>query len=475
MIFASAARKFLVGGVIVFQVFGCSDPSATELGRADQLLYQRAFEVALWAMPATDSFATREAVVRDLRGRPNDIVINTRPMDSDIHLVALQTQTPYLQGAIDLTDGPVVVDIPAANGDSHLYGVISDAWQRPLEDTDIGLEGWDQGRGAKYLLLPPGYEGEIPDGYKVMRSRTFLLNFLIRSISTAGWDAAVAYGYTMRIYPLADAKKPGETNFLDMSSTVYHAAPVFDAGYFDLINMMIQEEPINDYDKNMLGMASYVGLEKGKPYEPDARTREMLDRVAANVQDYLLEMANGVSWVPHPTQPGWTRFNLYAEDIEQGKRYVYEDENGAIDYQRRAAIDYWAYCMPAVLGSGTMYNVALVDAEDNPIDSSTNYRIRIAKDFPARNFWSVFAYDSRTRTFIANQLKGRHLSSNDGLATNSDGSIDIYIGPTEPEGLVSNWIETIPDTDIFIGIRVYGPAEEMLDGTYRMPRFEAVE
>ncbi len=124
---------------------------------------------------------------------------------------------------------------------------------------------------------------------------------------------------------------------------------------------------------------------------------------------------------------------------------------------------------------GILHAGALVDADDNPIDSSKNYQIRIAEDFPARNFWSVFAYDSRTRTFIANQLKGRHLSSNDKLAENSDGSIDIYIGPDEPAGLVSNWIETIPGTDIFIGIRVYGPAEEMLDGTYRMPRFEVVE
>ncbi len=74
------------------------------------------------------------------------------------------------------------------------------------------------------------------------------------------------------------------------------------------------------------------------------------------------------------------------EDIVQGKRYVYEDENGAIDYQRRAAIDYWAYCMPAVLGSGTVYNVAMVDADDNPIDSSKNYRIRKPADFPARSF-----------------------------------------------------------------------------------------
>jgi len=166
--------------------------------------------------------------------------------------------------------------------------------------------------------------------------------------------------------------------------------------------MLVQEEPSNEYDKNMLGMAAYIGIEKGKPYEPDAHTLEIFERAARDVQEYLIKVSGGISWVLAEGQPGWTRFNLFPEDIVQGKRYVYEDENGAIDYQRRAAIDYWAYCMPAVLGSGTMYNVAMVDANGDSIDSSLNYRIRMPADFPARSFWSVFGYDAHTRTFIAN-------------------------------------------------------------------------
>ncbi len=467
-----AVLLFLLNICLAFQAHAFELSTAS---RNDQLYYHRAFELALWAMPATDSFATREAVIRDLKGKANDIAINTKPMDSDIHLVALQTQTPYLQGAIDLRDGPIVVEVPKATKESHLYGVISDAWQRPLEDTDIGLLGWDKGEGAKYLILPPNYDKAIPEGYKVMRSRTFLQNYLIRSISTAGWDAAVEYGKTLKIYPLSSAKNPGKTRFLDMSRQPYRAAPAFDADYFELINMVIQEEPINDYDKNMLGVASYIGIEKGKPFTPTKHQHQILEQVARDVQNYLIEISNGISWVPAEGQPGWTRFNLFPEDIKQGKRYVYENENGAIDYQRRAAIDYWAYCMPAVLGSGTMYNVAMVDANDKPIDSSKNYRITMPGDFPARDFWSVFAYDSHTRTFIANGTKGRHLSSKDDLVKNSDGSIDIYIGPKKPTGKESNWIETIPGSEIFIGLRTYGPEESVLKGEYKIPRFELVE
>jgi hypothetical protein len=104
---------------------------------------------------------------------------------------------------------------------------------------------------------------------------------------------------------------------------------------------------------------------------------------------------------------------------------------------------------------------------------------RIDQELPApdaeRLSWSAFAYDARTRTFIANSMKGRELSSLDKLVKYPDGSIDIYIGPTAPKGLESNWIETIPGIDVFMGLRTYGPEKAVLDGTYKIPRFELMK
>ena len=58
---------------------------------------------------------------------------------------------------------------------------------------------------------------------------------------------------------------------------------------------------------------------------------------------------------------------------------------------------------------------------------------------------------------------------------NGDGSIDIFIGPRKPKGKGSNWIETIPGSEIFIGLRTYGPEESVLKGNYKIPRFELTE
>ena len=66
------------------------------------------------------------------------------------------------------------------------------------------------------------------------------------------------------------------------------------------------------------------------------------------------------------------------------------------------------------------------------------------------------------------------MSSNDDLSKNPDGSIDVYIGPDAPEGMESSWIETIPGSSIFIGLRTYGPEESVLTGAYKIPRFELV-
>src|SRR5215204_128442 len=118
----------------------------------------------------------------------------------------------------------------------------------------------------------------------------------------------------------------------------------------------------------MLGMAAYVGIEKDKPFKPDAHTVQILERAAKDAQEYLIRISNGVTFVPDERHPGWMRFNLHKEDIAKGRLYVYENADGMIAYQRRAAIDYYAYVMPAVLGSGTMYNPAFVDAEDRAIN-----------------------------------------------------------------------------------------------------------
>ena len=119
-----------------------------------------------------------------------------------------QTLTPnpdaiYLMPFYDTTDGPMVLEIPPAD-DGSITGSIDDAWQAAL--ADVGPAGSDEGKGGKYLILPPDHDVAVPDGYVPLPSPTYCGYALLRSNLKSGSDAdiahAVAYGRRVQFYPV---------------------------------------------------------------------------------------------------------------------------------------------------------------------------------------------------------------------------------------------------------------------------------
>ena len=111
----------------------------------------------------------------------------------------------YLMPFFDTKDvGPMVMEIPPAGLDGSITGSIDDGWQTALED--VGPAGVDKGLGGKYLILPPGYKENAPDGYIALQSPTYRSYALLRSNVVSGSDAdiakAVEYGKRVRSPPL---------------------------------------------------------------------------------------------------------------------------------------------------------------------------------------------------------------------------------------------------------------------------------
>ena len=98
---------------------------------------------------------------------------------------------------------------PAGRGDSAQgLGRVNDFWYRWV--ADVGITGADRGKGGKYLVLPPGYKGEIPAGYHVVRPSTFgnwlvFRAFLVDGSTKPGVESVKKH---LQIYPLADAANP---------------------------------------------------------------------------------------------------------------------------------------------------------------------------------------------------------------------------------------------------------------------------
>ena len=234
-----------------------------------QIMVQRATQTAIWAMPGVALVDFVKATKRDLGGKMNDVVYLTKPLDSKHGFLTANDVTAYGWGNISTAKGPVVIEVPAATDKVSYFGSIVNAWQQPLED--IGPAGADKGKGGKYLILPPDYEGDIPKGYIPIKSDTTELGFSFRPrLYNDATDAdAAEYAKTIKVYYLSEAKNPPATTFLDATHKPYGGLPTYDHTFFQDINQLVQNNPVRRQDKAMIALLKGLGIEKGKPFNPN--------------------------------------------------------------------------------------------------------------------------------------------------------------------------------------------------------------
>ena len=256
---------------------------------AQHTLHRRAIEAINWGMPAVNLDLMLQAMIGSAKGQPNQIVYWSRLPDWKIQTLTPNPDVIYLKPFFNTKDvGPMVLEIPPAEGGS-ITGTIMDVWQAALED--VGPAGVDKGKGGKYLVLPPGYNEKTPDGYILLPSMTYQGYALLRSILASGSDAdvakAVAYAQRIKLYPLSHAVNPPATTFVDVIDVVFDATIPYDVRFFESLNRVVQIEPWLTRDKVMIDMLKSIGIEKGKPFNPDAETRDILNAAAQEAQAWL--------------------------------------------------------------------------------------------------------------------------------------------------------------------------------------------
>ena len=116
-----------------------------------------------------------------------------------------------------------------------------------------------------------------------------------------------------------------------------------------------------------------------------------------------------------------------------------------------------------IVGVGSQYALATVDSEGRALDGAASYKLTLPANVPAKDFWSIVAYDNQTRSMLQTDQQFPSLNSDRGVKINSDGSTDVYFGPEAPAGKESNWIQTIPGKGWNTILRIYGPLEAWFD------------
>jgi hypothetical protein len=438
-----------------------------------QIKYQRAFEAVLWNMPAVAIYSFRRAGMEQLGLKDNDLIVYSAPATPKLEAITANSTTPYISAFTDLRKGPVVVEIPPAGPDGSVYGQVVDAWQ--LTIADVGPSGIDKGRGGKLLFTPPGYQGAIPEGYIPVMSSNYRIAFAFRSVPGAGKSVEDAYHYAkkLRMYYLSDAAHPPEQRYVDPIGERYSTLPFYDERHFEDMWAIMSVEPVNAQDKVMMGMLSSLGIEKGKPFNPDANAKKAMRQASIDAWFYLQEWFDNIPkdklyW------PDRHYASLLMTDANKRFSFVYDDR---IDLIGRAAEYFWCTYMPKELSDSpaTQYMMAMADKDGKLLKAGKLYKLEVPAHMPVKEFWALTVYDRATMAFIYSKSNRTTLSSYDlgKMMRNADGGVTIYVGPQAPAGQESNWIPTAEKRPL-PAMRFYGGTDELNNKTFKLPDFELV-
>jgi hypothetical protein len=432
----------------------------------EQMIYNRAIETVIWGMPAVNFELLNESLTQT-KGNFNEIIYWSGLINSKNQTLTPNPDVIYINPLYDTRNGPVVLDIPPVDGVSSLTGSLDDGWQTAIED--IGPAGVDKGKGGKYLILPPDYKEKIPQGYIPMPSSTYTGFAILRSNLTDGSvhdiKRAVDYGKRIKIYPYSQAMNPPATKFIDLLEVPFSNTIPYDFHFFEILNQFVQREPWLNRDLVMIDFLKSIGIEKGKPFQADARRKEILEAAIKDAHTLLDKGYEALFKQPFYDNTNWVLPASPNVVKAIGNNYevpnIYPVSERAISYTM-------AYFSAKHLGTGQFYLMTIKDDKGEAFDGSKLYQLHLPPNVPVKLYWSVTAYNRETHALIKNMKYFSRASTSPGLQKNSDGSVDIYFGAKAPAGKESNWVPTDPKGKFELLARFYGPEKAFFEKAWKM-------
>ncbi len=467
---------------------------------------QRAFSDTLQGVSIQ---AVRKGL-RDIGVKDNEVIVFSELMDAKSLFLTANADTVYIIGGLDLSKGPMVIEVPP-----QVLGTVQDAWFRWV--IDVGLPGPDRGEGGKYLIVPPGYTGSLPEGgFNVAHSKTTYGVWFARAFIENNNDpkpVAERVRKFTKVYPytpggvgtpiaeflagkarLGRIEPPPPTVFHEGSGKVMNTIPPNDFSYFEMLNEVVQQNPATALDPELMGPIAAIGIVKGKPFAPDARMKKILDDALAvgNATSRSLFMSpRDRSWYYYPDS-NWQNM-LFATGYEfetpipmitpEGVKpfpttgYRQLDARRAFFYGVTGITPAMAMRLP---GIGSTYLWTMVDAQKNYFDGAKTYKVTLPKDIPAEKFWSFTLYDTMSRSMLDTPQRypraGSQSYPSPAAEPNADGSTTVFFAPQQPAGVKrGNWIQTMPGKGFIPCLRLYSPLEPFFLKQWRPSEVEWVQ
>jgi hypothetical protein len=392
-------------------------------------------------------------------------------MDARSVFLTANATTVYVLQCLDLRVGPVVVEVPPG-----VLGPADDSYFHFV--TDVGVTGPDKGKGGRYLFVPPGYKGKLPSsGYYVAKPATNGNLIFYRAFVKGGDIASAAREVKAkaRVYPLSAAGKPPAQSFIELSGVQFNTVHANNFHFYEEINAVIQSEPGDAFDPEIVGLFAAIGIKKGKPFAPNARMKAILTEAVAvgNATARAILFASRDEAVKYyPDRQWFTGFlgGSYAF-LNNGERML--DARTLFHYYATGITPSMAYSKP---GTGSAYAISARDSKGEYLDGAKTYKITLPGPVPAVNFWSFTVYDNQSRSMLETDQKSAGIDSTDkSIKKNADGSVTVWFAPKAPAGQESNWVQTMPGKGWNSLLRLYGPLEPWFNKTWKPGDFERVE
>jgi len=442
-----------------------SDQEAQQL--RDDLYYNMAIQSYLHMQPALNTIGMRDGGEKEFGEGYNVVTMWKGRMDAKTWIPTPNCDIMYSVAFLDLKEtGPLVIAAPP-----NTMGMFTDFFQRTL--VDVGNAGPDRGRGGLYLLLPPNYQGPVPEGYFTYTSSTYNAFLFFRFVMPGGENGlipepAVKIAEQIRIYPLWEEEKNIKPMvFADASGKRIDMQYPVDYTYWTKLKKFVDYESYQSISPEIRGVLAAIGIIKGKPFAPTSRQKKLLDKAVLTAPRMLLaERKLGRS----------DKRDIYYKDRQWGRIWAAGTsewmQESYLDVMQRAQFFQYAYSSaPAMvmryINNGSKYPATFRDADGNILNGSNKYKLHLPAGIPAKLFWAVTVYNITDGTLPETSQQFPGVNGYDKLVKNKDGSFDIYFGPTKPIGAPeSNWIQTLDGRDWLAGLRLYGSGIEFFDQTW---------
>ncbi|MFK8043423.1 DUF1214 domain-containing protein [Congregibacter sp.] len=441
-----------------------------------QIMVQRATQAAIYYMPAVGQVDFIKATKR-AGGDYGTVNFVTRPFGSEKGFLTANDTTAYAWGSISTKQGAQVVVVPPMTDKIDYFGSFISAWHVPM--IDVGSKGADEGKGGRYLFLPPNYDGQHgteaeleAQGYIIvpgMDGHDASYSFRPTLLNGATHEDAGDHAKGIKVYSLSEAVEGNiePTEYLDATELPYDCLPYYNMTFIEDINDVVQNNPVREKDRAIYSTLQSIGIKKGETFSPTPIQKkaalEGLELAYAYMQKKFTTEGETVAplWVKDGEKMSEWSFWNFGPQAQMGFPFEQGDE---ILIDKRAASYFYVTFLPNQLGGATFYLTGLRDSEGNLLNGEDTYRLNVPNDVPAKDFWSAIVYNMETKNFNRGVDRvGASTKDLDKMVKNADGSVDVYYAPSldeVPKGFEANWVTTHSETnanDWFFLFRLYRP------------------